>query len=150
MIENKLKVILEILKERKLTIGVMESCTGGAVANCITNIPGASDVFKCGLVTYSDEAKIKAGVDEKIIKKFGVYSMETAEEMAKKIEGEVGIGVSGQLPGEVFVAVRIQDKIRSEKIKVESFLKDKIKARKEMKKEVVGRVVEIMKELKHL
>jgi len=141
--------IIEILKKRKWTIGVMESCTGGAVANCITNIPGASDVFKEGKVTYSDEAKIKAGVDEKIIKKFGVYSMETAEEMARKIEGEVGVGVTGNFnfPGEVFVAVRIQDKIGSEKIKVKNFLKDKIKAREEMKREVVERVVEMIRKM---
>jgi len=138
--------IIKILKKRKWTIGVMESCTGGAVTNWITNIPGASDVFKCGLVTYSDEAKIKAGVDEKIIKKFGVYSMETAEEMAKKIEGEVGVGVTGNLnfPGEVFVAVRINKKVESIKLKVESKNEDKIEARKEMKREVVERVVLIL------
>ncbi|MDD4106830.1 MAG: CinA family protein [Candidatus Shapirobacteria bacterium] len=67
-------------------MATMELCTGGAVANCITNIPGASDVFECGLVTYCNKAKIKAGVDEEIIKKFGVYSIETAEEMARKVD----------------------------------------------------------------
>jgi len=71
MIEKKMEEVIKILRERGWTIGVMESCTGGAITNCITNIPGASDVFKCGWVAYSDEAKIKAGVDEEIIKRWG-------------------------------------------------------------------------------
>ena len=145
-IDQEIKKILEILKGRHWYIGVMESCTGGAIANCITNIPGASDVFRCGLVTYCNEAKIKAGVDEKIIKKYGVYSIETAEEMARKIDGEVGIGVTGNfnLPREVFVAVRVKEKIVSEKILVESDLKDEVEARKEMKNQIVERVVEMI------
>lgn len=129
-------------------MGVMESCTGGAMANSITNIPGASDVFKVGKVTYSDEAKIEAGVDKEIIKKFGVYSIDVAEEMARKIKGDVGIGITGNfnLPREVFIAVRIKNKIESEKIKVESLLTDEIEARKEMKREVVERVLKMLTE----
>jgi len=145
-IEQKMEKILEILRGRCWYIGVMESCTGGAIANAITNIPGASDVFKEGKVTYCDEAKIKAGVDGKIIKKYGVYSVETAEEMARKIDGEVGVGVTGNLPGEVWVAVRIEKKILSEKILVKSDLLDGVKARKEMKNQVVGKVVEMIEE----
>lgn len=106
MTNKQITSIITILKEKKYTIGVMESCTGGAVANAITNNPGSSDVFKLGLVTYSNEAKIKFGVDEKIIKKYGVYSKEVAEKMAKKISGDVGVGVSGQLPGRVYICVR--------------------------------------------
>ena len=153
-IDQKIKKILEILKERHWTIGVMESCTGGAMANCITNIPGASDVFECGLVTYCNEAKIKAGVDKEIIKKWGVYSIEVAEEMAKKTIGNVGVGVTGNLPGNVFVAVRIETNVESRKLKVESNNKDKIEdrlgelrrveARIQMKKQVVERVIEML------
>jgi len=101
-----MKNIVKELKRRGLYIGVMESCTGGAIASAVTNIPGSSDVFEEGLVTYSIRAKIKHGVDPKIIKKFGVFSKETAEAMAKKIKGDIGVGVSGELPGEVFVCVR--------------------------------------------
>ncbi len=146
-IEQEMKKILEMLRERGWYIGVMESCTGGAVANLITNIPGSSDVFKEGKVTYSDEAKIKAGVDKKIIEKYGVYSIMVAEEMAKKIEGDVGIGITGNFnfPREVFIAIRVKDNIVSEKIvffaKATEDLKSKIKARKEMKREVVKRVL---------
>ena len=97
--------IVKELKKRDYTIGVMESCTGGALANSITNIPGSSDVFKEGLVTYSNESKIKHGVDQKIIKKFGVYSSQVAEEMARKVEGDVGVGVTGELPGRVYICI---------------------------------------------
>ncbi len=143
MVEEKMEKIVKILRKRGWTIGVMESCTGGAVANCITNIPGASDVFGEGKVTYCDEAKIKAGVDKKIIKKWGVYSKETAEEMARKVEANIGIGVTGNLsfPREVFVALRVGEKVESIKFKVESKNKNKIEARKEMKEQVVERVV---------
>jgi nicotinamide mononucleotide (NMN) deamidase PncC len=136
--------VVKILKKRKWCIGVMESCTGGAVANSLTNIPGVSDVFKSGLVTYSDVAKIKAGVDEKNIKKFGVYSIEVAKEMAIKIEGDIGVGVTGQFPGSVYIVVRFENKFVSEKIKVKSLIKNKIEARKEMKREVVGMIWEMV------
>ena len=147
-LDQKIKNILETLKKRHWCIGIMESCTGGAMANAITNIPGASDIFGIGKVTYSIKAKIEAGVDEEIIKKFGVYSVETAEEMARKIEGEVGVGITGNMndPVEVFVAVRIDKRVESIKLKVESKNKNKIEARKEKKMKVVERVVERINE----
>lgn len=138
--------IIKILKKRSWTIGVMESCTGGAIANSITNIAGASDVFNEGRVTYSIDSKIKAGVEEKIIEKFGVFSRETAEEMARKIEGNVAVGITGNLnePGEVFVAVRVENQIKSEKFKVISKRENKIEARVEMKAQVVEKVTEMI------
>ena len=151
--EGTIKKILEILRKRKWSVGVMESCTGGAVANCITNIPGASDVFGEGKVTYSVEAKIRSGVDKKIIEKYGVASKEVAEEMARKVDHAksfafrrtgIGIGVTGNLPGKVFVAVRVGEKVESIKFKVESKNKDKVEARKEMKEVVVERVINMI------
>ena len=116
------------------------------MADAVTNIPGASDVFDIGKVTYSIKAKIEAGVDEEIIKKYGVFSAETAEEMAKKIEGEVGVGITGNMndPAEVFVAVRIDKQVESIKLKVESRNENKIEERKEKKMKVVERVVEMI------
>lgn len=145
-LDQKIKKILEILRKRNWTIGIMESCTGGAIANAVTNIPGASDVFGIGKVTYSIKAKIEAGVEEKIIKKFGVYSIETAEEMAGKIEGNVGVGITGNMnePAEVFVAVRVEEEIWSEEIRVSSKNKNEIEARKEKKMKVVERVVDLI------
>ena len=144
--KKQIENILDILRKRCWTLGVMESCTGGAISNEITNIPNASDVFKEGQVTYSDEAKIKAGVDRKIIKNFGVYSIETAEEMARKISGDIAVGVTGNMndPAEVFVAVRIEKKIWSEKFLVGSKNKNEIEARKEKKIKVVEKVMEMI------
>ena len=93
--------IIKKLTEKSLTIATMESCTGGAIANAITNVEGASNVFKFGAVTYSNEYKIKMGVSKKVIDEFTVYSMETAEEMSKNIakfaEADIGIGITGKI-----------------------------------------------------
>ena len=93
--------IVKLLIKNNKTISIMESCTGGGVANAITNIEGASEVFKFGAVTYSNEYKIKMGVSRDIIDKYSVYSMETANEMSKNISlftnSNYGIGITGKL-----------------------------------------------------
>ena len=94
------KIIKELTK-RNETIATMESCTGGGVANAITNIEGASEILKFSAVTYSNEYKIKMGVYGDIINKYSVYSMETAHEMAFNISkfanANYGIGITGKL-----------------------------------------------------
>ena len=79
----------------------MESCTGGGVANAITNIEGASSVLKYSAVTYSNEFKIKMGVSQDVIDKYSVYSKETAREMAYNIakfsNSDLGVGITGRL-----------------------------------------------------
>ena len=79
----------------------MESCTGGAVVNAITNIEGASEVLKFSAVTYSNEYKIKMGVDENIINEYSVYSKETARSMSKTISSfansDIGVGITGKI-----------------------------------------------------
>lgn len=93
--------IVNKLIEKKLTIATMESCTGGGIANEITNISGASAIIKESYVTYCNEAKIKHGVPEEVIDTYSVYSIETAIEMAKAVKINTGsnysIGVTGQL-----------------------------------------------------
>lgn len=95
------KNLVEMLKKSKKTISCMESCTGGCLAHEITNISGASDVIKISLVTYSNEYKIKFGVNKDTINKYTVYSSETAEEMARTVtnfaNSDFGIGVTGHL-----------------------------------------------------
>ena len=99
--DDKLKEIIKILTEKNKTISTMESCTGGGVANAITNIEGASEVLKFSAVTYSNEYKIKMGVDANIIDKYSVYNIKTAEEMAKNISAfansNYGVGITGKL-----------------------------------------------------
>lgn len=98
---NRYKEIVEILSNNNKTVSTMESCTGGMVASTITNVEGASLVFRFGAVTYSNEYKIKMGVNENVIEKYSVYSMETAMEMSKKIadftNSNYGIGITGKL-----------------------------------------------------
>ncbi len=83
------------------TISTMESCTGGGVANAITNIPGASEIIKFSAVTYSNEFKVKMGVSASIIDKYSVYSRKTANAMSKAISdftlSSYGIGITGKL-----------------------------------------------------
>ena len=89
------------LIEKNKTISTMESCTGGGVANYITNIEGASEVLKFSAVTYSNEYKIKMGVSKDTIDKYSVYSKEVAIEMSRCISAytnsDYGIGITGKL-----------------------------------------------------
>ena len=93
--------VIKLLTEKNKTIATMESCTGGGVANAITNIEGASDVLKFSAVTYSNEYKIKLGVSSDTIDKYSVYSMEVAREMALNISkfanSNYGVGITGKL-----------------------------------------------------
>lgn len=96
-----MKEIIELLIKNQETISTMESCTGGGVANAITNIPGASEVFKYGAITYANEYKIKMGINKETLDKYTVYSQEVADEMSKKIteytNSDYGIGITGKL-----------------------------------------------------
>lgn len=93
--------LVNILISKNKTISTMESCTGGALVNEITNALDASKVVKFSAVTYSNEYKIKMGVDSSIIDEFTVYSIETAKAMSKAIsdftDSNYGIGITGKL-----------------------------------------------------
>ena len=99
--DNKLKLIVDKLVGSNKTISTMESCTGGGLANSITNIEGASDVLKFSAVTYSNEFKIKMGVNKSTIDKYSVYSINVAREMSKAISyytnSDYGVGITGKL-----------------------------------------------------
>lgn len=94
------EIIQRLLKLNK-TISTMESCTGGLVANSITNCSGSSLVFKFGAVTYSNEYKIRMGVDSNLIDTYTVYSREVARDMSKKISdytlSNYSLGITGKL-----------------------------------------------------
>ena len=97
----KEKKVVEKLINNHETISSMESCTGGLFASEITNINGSSDIFKLGLVTYSNEYKEYFGVDKNVIDKYSVYSFETSREMSKNIslfsESTYGVGITGKI-----------------------------------------------------
>lgn len=93
--------VIKILTEKNKTIATMESCTGGGLANAITNIEGASEILKFSAVTYSNEYKIKMGVNSNTIDKYSVYSIDVAKEMAFNISkfsnSNYGVGITGKL-----------------------------------------------------
>ncbi|MDI6815337.1 MAG: CinA family protein [Dehalococcoidales bacterium] len=73
-----------LLRQKGLTLGVVESATGGLISHLITNIPGSSDYYKGSVTAYSNEVKIKVlGVKEDTINKYGAVSAQVVEEMAK-------------------------------------------------------------------
>jgi len=95
-----MKKLLKAYKEKGLTLGSVESMTGGLFSAKFTGIPGVSAVFKGGLVTYSVEEKINIlGVKKETIDKFGVVSEEVAKEMAelgrKLLNVDVCVSVTG-------------------------------------------------------
>lgn len=92
--------VVALLTEKGFTITCAESCTGGLVCASLVNVSGASNVLKCSLVTYAEEAKIQLlGVREETLKNHGVVSEETAYEMAKGAaryaKADVALSVTG-------------------------------------------------------
>ena len=78
------EAVVYLLKEKNMTLSLAESCTGGAVAARIVNVPGASDALMCGYVTYTNRAKRKClGVKKSTLNKEGAVSAKCAKEMAK-------------------------------------------------------------------
>lgn len=124
------KDVVETLRKKGLFLTAMESCTGGGLANEITNISGASNVIKGSFVAYSNEQKIALGVPKEIIDTHTVYSLETAEAMAKaalekSIQADISVGITGSItrkdpnndnsvPGEVYIAIASHEAVTSQ------------------------------------
>lgn len=100
-----IKELIKSLRETGRKIVTVESCTGGGIANAITDIEGASDVLEQAYVVYSNEAKVALGVPQTVIELYGVYSVPTAVAMARQgmelslssPAKTVSIGVTGSL-----------------------------------------------------
>ena len=81
-----MKSLIKLLIRKKIKISVVESCTGGLLASAITSISGASKIFNLGLITYSNQAKIKIlKVNKNIIKRFGAVSYECCYAMVNNL-----------------------------------------------------------------
>ena len=77
-----MKTLVKTLTKKKLKISFAESCTGGLLSSKITSVSGASKIFSLGLITYSNQAKIKIlKVNKKIIRKYGAVSAECCKAM---------------------------------------------------------------------
>ena len=137
--------IVSRLSAKGFTVATAESCTGGMIASTIVDVPGASDCFNEGYVTYSNEAKMKnLGVKDSTLMVHGAVSVETVTEMAKgvrkKASADFGISSSGiagpgggspQKPvGLVYVGVCDEKGVRSHELRFDSCLsRDEIRNR---------------------
>jgi nicotinamide-nucleotide amidase len=98
--ETVAEVVVRLLTERKETLALAESCTGGCIAHNLTNVPGASAVFRAGWVTYSNESKqALLGVRAETLDRFGAVSRAVAQEMAagarRLSQSDYAIAVTG-------------------------------------------------------
>ena len=116
-----------LLRDRGLTLGLMESATGGAIASAITDVAGASDYFRGSLVTYATQTKVDYGVPAEVPATHGVISRETAEAMARaareQLGADLGLGltgiagtdaIEGQPPGTMHIALTDGERVEHE------------------------------------
>ena len=94
------EAVIGLLREKQMRFSAAESCTGGDIAGRFTEIPGASEFFLGGVVTYTNEAKAKLlGIDPALIGEKGAVSYEVAKEMAERVRAllgsDIGVGVTG-------------------------------------------------------
>ena len=95
-----MKSLVKILIKKKLKISFVESCTGGLLASSVTSISGASKIFNLGLVTYSNQAKIKfLKVNKNIIRKYGAVSYECCLSMVNNLskisKANINVSITG-------------------------------------------------------
>ena len=125
-----MKSLIKILSKKNQKISVAESCTGGLLASSITSVSGASKIFKLGLVTYSNQSKIKIlKINKNIIKKYGAVSHECCFAMVKNLskisKANINVSITGiagpkggtiQKPvGLVYIGVKKGNKIQVNK-----------------------------------
>ena len=151
-----IKLLHKKLIQKKLTISVAESCTGGLLANNLTKFSNASKYFQIGLITYSNNAKIKIlKVNKKIIDKYGAVSPETCEAMVKNLarisKSKINISITGiagpnggtklKPVGLVYIGVKKSNKL----LVAKNIFKQK--SRKAIQNATVKRTLEIIKSL---
>ena len=124
------QVVGDELRKRGLTLSVAESCTGGLLSKRITDLPGASDYYKGGVCSYSNEVKMKLlGVKKETLDAYGAVSSQTAEEMAagvaRALDTDIGVGITGiagpggatedKPVGLVYISVYVQGELLTKK-----------------------------------
>ena len=95
-----MKSLIEILLRKRIKISIVESCTGGLLASTITSVSGASKIFNLGLITYSNQAKIKIlKVNKNVIKKYGAVSSECCHSMVNNLsklsKANINVSITG-------------------------------------------------------
>ena len=132
---KKIIEIIKKLRKKKLTLSIAESCTGGMLAQYITSISGASEVFNFGIITYSNKAKISVlKVPKKIINRYGAVSKECCLSMVKNLskisKANISISITGiagpnggtklKPVGLVYIGIKKGNKISIKEKKFES------------------------------
>lgn len=130
--ETLTDVVVKLLKKHELTVTTAESCTGGLLAGTLVGVPGVSEVFREGFVTYSNKAKRKLlDVSKSTLKKYGAVSAQTAKEMAKggvfATDADICVAITGlagpdgatpEKPiGLVYIACYMNDKVHVEEFR---------------------------------
>ena len=148
-----MKSLIRILTKKKLKISFAESCTGGLLASFITSISGASKVFNLGLITYSNQAKIKfLKVNKNIIRKYGAVSHECCYAMVKNLskisKANINVSITGiagpkggtkhKPVGLVYIGIK-----KGNKIQVNKFL-FKSKKRSSIQKATVKKALDLV------
>ena len=148
-----MQTLIKLLTKKKLKISFAESCTGGLLASAVTSISGASKVFDLGLVTYSNQAKIKVlKVNKSIIKKYGAVSHECCSAMVKNLsrisKANINLSITGiagpkggtkkKPVGLVFIGIK-----KGKKIQINKFI-FKAKNRSSIQKSTVRKALELV------
>tara|TARA_B100001121_G_C18147867_1_gene370913 strand:- start:21 stop:485 length:465 start_codon:yes stop_codon:yes gene_type:complete len=146
-----LKKLHKKLIDKKLTISVAESCTGGLLASNLTKLANSSKYFQMGLITYSNEAKIKIlKVNRNVIKKYGAVSKECCVEMVKNLskisKSKINVSITGvagpgggtkdKPVGLVYISIKKEDKI----IIIKNIFKPK--SRKNIQSSTVKKIIQ--------
>ena len=151
-----LKKLHKKLIDKKLTISVAESCTGGLLASNLTKLANSSKYFQMGLITYSNEAKIKIlKVNRNVIKKYGAVSKECCVEMVKNLskisKSKINVSITGvagpgggtkdKPVGLVYISIKKEDKI----IIIKNIFKPK--SRKNIQSSTVKKIIQKILEI---
>ena len=153
-----MNLLVKKLVKKKLKISFVESCTGGLLASSITSISGASKIFNLGLVTYSNQAKIKfLKVNKNIIKKYGAVSHECCLAMVNNLskisKAHINVSITGiagpnggtklKPVGLVYIGVKKGNKIRINKCLFKS--KKRLSIQKATVKKALDLILKITK-----
>jgi len=153
-----MNLLIKKLVKKKLKISFVESCTGGLLASSITSISGASKIFNLGLVTYSNQAKIKfLKVNKNIIKKYGAVSHECCLAMVNNLskisKAHINVSITGiagpnggtklKPVGLVYIGVKKGNKIRINKCLFKS--KKRLSIQKATVKKAIDLVLKVTK-----
>lgn len=150
------EILVRTLAEMGLTISTAESCTGGMLASAIVDVPGVSQVYDEGFITYSNEAKIKyLKVNSEILEKFGAVSEEVVRQMAdgcmKETGSDVAVVTSGiagpgggtqEIPvGTVYIACSYKDVVTARAFKFDG---DRYEIRRQAVNEAIRMTLELL------